>query len=73
MDTTRQPSRPTGETEGTEQEPNVIEDRDPAHNVTKEEAGGPLQPDPNEASDDFGGSPDAAYGQREGQAEEDAR
>lgn len=58
-----------GETEGAEQEPTQAGDQDPA--VRDPRPDGPMnQPaDPDEASDDFGESPDAAYGQREGQAD----
>ena len=58
-----------GETEGAEQEPTEVGDQDPA--VRDPRPDGPRnQPvDPDEASDDFGESPDAAYGQREGQAD----
>jgi hypothetical protein len=57
-----------GETEGPEQEPTQAGDQDPA--VRDPRPDGPMhQPaDPDEASDEFGESPDAAYGQREGQA-----
>ena len=58
-----------GETEGPEQEPTQAGDQDPA--VRDPAADGPMeQPvDPDTASDEFGASPDAAYGQREGQAD----
>ena len=60
-----------GETEGPEQEPTEAGDQDPA--VRDPRPDGPMnQPaDPDEASDTFGESPDAAYGQREGQADAD--
>jgi len=61
--------RTTGETEGVEQEPTEAGDQDPA--VRDPRPGGPMtQPaDPAEASQEMGESPDAAYGQREGQAD----
>lgn len=61
-----------GETEGVEQEPTQAGANDPA--VRDPRPDGPMnQPvDPDGASDDFGESPDAAYGQREGQADPDA-
>jgi hypothetical protein len=56
-----------GETEGPEQEPTTVGDADPA--VRDPRPDGPMtQPvDPENASDAFGDSPDAAYGQREDQ------
>ena len=61
-----------GETEGAEQEPTQAGDQDPAVRDPRPE--GPMnQPaDGDEASDEFGQSPDAAYGQREGQADPEA-
>lgn len=61
-----------GETEGVEQEPREVGEADPA--VRDPRADGPMkQPvDPESASDEFGESPDAAYGQREGQADPEA-
>jgi hypothetical protein len=61
--------RTQGETHGPEQEPTEAGDRDPA--VTVPRPDGPMvQPaDPAEASQEMGESPDAAYGQREGQAD----
>ena len=58
-----------GETEGPEQEPTQAGDQDPA--VRDPSPDGPMeQPvDPDAASDEFGASPDAAYGQRERQAD----
>ncbi len=57
-----------GETEGPEQEPRQAGDQDPAVRAPRPD--GPMvQPvDPDEASDEMGRSPDAVYGQREGQA-----
>ena len=57
-----------GETHGPEQVPVEAGDRDPA--VRDPRPGGPMaQPaDPDEASDELAESPDATYGQREGQA-----
>ncbi|MDQ2673360.1 MAG: hypothetical protein M3Y40_01760 [Chloroflexota bacterium] len=62
-----------GETEGTDQEPTQAGDQDPA--VRDPRPDGPMnQPvDSEQASDEFGESPDAAYGQREGQADPEAR
>lgn len=61
--------RTTGETEGPEQEPTEAGDQDPA--VRDPRPDGPMtQPaDPAEASQEMGESPDATYGQREGQAD----
>ena len=61
--------RTEGETEGPEQEPTRAGDQDPA--VRDPRPDGPMnQPyDADEASDEFGQSPDAAFGQREGQAD----
>jgi hypothetical protein len=61
--------RTTGETQGIEQEPTEAGDQDPAMRDPRPD--GPMnQPtDQNEASDEFADSPDAAYGQREGQAD----
>lgn len=67
------PEATQGETEGVEQEPTQVGDQDPA--VRDPRPDGPMnQPvDGDEASEEFGQSPDAAYGQREGQAEPEAR
>jgi hypothetical protein len=61
-----------GETEGPDQEPREVGAADPA--VRDPRPDGPMnQPvDPDEADDDFAASPDAAYGQREEQADPDA-
>jgi hypothetical protein len=61
-----------GETEGPDQQPREVGEADPA--VRDPRPDGPMnQPvEPDEASDEFGESPDAAYGQREGQAEPEA-
>ncbi len=58
-----------GETEGPEQEPTEVGDQDPA--VRDPRPDGPMDhaADADEASDAFGKSPDAAFGQREGQAD----
>lgn len=58
-----------GETDGPEQEPRMVGDQDPA--TRDPQPDGPMvQPtDPDVASDAMGESPDAAYGQREGQAD----
>ncbi|HEU5324569.1 MAG TPA: hypothetical protein VFV59_01695 [Candidatus Limnocylindria bacterium] len=59
----------SGETHGQDQEPREVGAADPA--VRDPRPDGPMkQPvDPEAASDEFGASPDAAYGQREGQAD----
>ncbi|MCV0402753.1 MAG: hypothetical protein K5924_03470 [Chloroflexi bacterium] len=61
-----------GETMGKDQEPTQAGDQDPA--VRDPRPDGPMnQPvDDDQASDDFGASPDQAYGQREGQADPEA-
>lgn len=58
-----------GETMGRDQEPREAGEADPA--VRDPRPDGPMkQPvDSDEASDEFGESPDAAYGQREEQSE----
>lgn len=58
-----------GETMGEEQVPREAGDADPA--VRDPRPDGPMnQPvDPDAASDEFGESPDAAYGQSEGQSD----
>jgi hypothetical protein len=62
--------RTQGETEGPGQEPTQAGDQDPAKRDPDPD--GPMtQPaDPDAANDRFGESPDAAYGQREGQADD---
>jgi hypothetical protein len=61
-----------GETVGPEQEPREVGDADPA--VRDPRPDGPMNQsvDSEDASDQFGQSPDAAYGQREGQADPEA-
>jgi hypothetical protein len=61
--------RAQGETLGPDQEPTEAGDQDPAARDPRPD--GPMnQPvDQDEASEEFGNSPDAAYGQREGQAD----
>ena len=61
--------RAQGETEGVDQVPTEAGDQDPASRAP--EPDGPMtQPvDPDAANDEIGESPDATYGQREGQAE----
>lgn len=61
--------RTQGETEGVEQVPTEVGDQDPASRAP--EPDGPMtQPvDPDAASDEMAESPDATYGQREGQAD----
>ena len=58
-----------GETNGPDQEPTHAGDQDPANRAPRQD--GPMfQPvDPDGANDEMGESPDAAYGQREGQAD----
>jgi hypothetical protein len=58
-----------GETVGPEQEPREVGDADPA--VRDPRPDGPMNQtvDQDEAAEEFGESPDAAYGQREGQAD----
>ena len=65
-------NRTGGETVGPDQEPTRAGDQDPA--VRDPRPDGPmLQPaDPDAASDAMGRSPDATYGQREGQADPEA-
>jgi hypothetical protein len=65
--------RAQGETLGPEQVPTEAGDQDPA--VRDPQPDGPMfQPvDPNAANEGLGRSPDATYGQREGQAEPEAR
>ena len=65
--------RAQGETLGPDQEPTEAGDQDPAARDPRPD--GPMtQPvDQDEASDEFGNSPDAAYGQREGQADPESR
>lgn len=62
-------NRTQGETMGPEQEPTAAGDQDPANRAPRPD--GPMsQPaDPAEANDEMGESPDATYGQREGQAD----
>jgi hypothetical protein len=66
---TDEANRTQGETLGPEQEPTEAGDQDPATRAPRPD--GPMvQPvDPAEASQEMGESPDAAYGQREGQAD----
>ncbi len=61
-----------GETVGEDQEPVEAGQNDPAERDPRPD--GPMnQPaDADQASDHFGESPDAAYGQREGQADPEA-
>jgi hypothetical protein len=66
---TDEASRTQGETIGAEQEPTEAGDQDPATRAPRPD--GPMvQPaDPAAASEEMAESPDAAYGQREGQAD----
>ena len=61
--------RAQGETEGVDQVPTEAGDQDPASRAP--EPDGPMtQPvDPEAANEGMGESPDATYGQREGQSE----
>ena len=63
----QQANRAQGETMGPEQEPTKAGDQDPARRDPRPE--GPMEEDADGASDRFGESPDAAYGQREDQAD----
>ena len=69
---TDEANRTQGETIGPDQEPTEAGDQDPANRAPRPD--GPMnQPtDPSEASEEMGESPDAAYGQREGQADPEA-
>jgi hypothetical protein len=66
---TDEANRTQGETVGPDQEPTEAGDQDPATRAPRPD--GPMvQPtDPDDASQEMGESPDAAYGQREGQAD----
>jgi hypothetical protein len=68
---TDEANRTQGETMGVEQVPTEAGDQEPAKRAPRPD--GPMnQPvDPAEASEEMGQSPDAAYGQREGQADSD--
>ena len=69
MSADRNANATQGETHGPEQEPTAVGDQDPG--VRDPRPDGPMnQPvDPDEANEEMGRSPDAAYGQREGQAD----
>jgi len=60
--------RTTGETHGADQEPTEAGQADPA--VRDPQPDGPMDQSGDAANEEFGQSPDAAYGQREGQAED---
>jgi len=60
--------RTTGETQGADQEPTEAGQADPA--VRDPQPDGPMDQSGDAATEEFGQSPDAAYGQREGQAED---
>jgi hypothetical protein len=68
------PGRTTGETHGTEQEPVEAGERDATQREQAANEGAPAEHDPSSPTqttqDAYGQSPDAAYGQREGQAED---
>jgi hypothetical protein len=66
--TERQANVTQGETEGPEQEPRVAGEADPA--VRDPRPDGPMDQDGDAASEEFGESPDAMYGQRESQGSE---
>lgn len=71
---TDQPGRTTGETMGRDQEPTEPGERDATQNEQARQEGAPASHDPSQpdtSSSGFGQSPDAAYGQREGQAEDE--
>lgn len=59
--------RTTGETEGADQEPTRPGQADPA--VRDPRPDGPMDQSGDAANEEFGESPGAAYGQREGQAD----
>jgi hypothetical protein len=77
-------SRTQGETHGSEQEPVIAGETDPAlreleaqqeaherdPSVPEPQGGGAVAQDPEEATEVFARSPDAAYGQRESQTDE---
>ena len=71
---TNQPGRATGETHGTEQEPVEAGERDTTQQEQAQSEGAPAEHDPatptQRTQDAYGQSPDTAYGQREGQAED---
>lgn len=72
---TQQPGRATGETHGAEQEPVEAGERDATQREQAMNEGAPAHHDPatpTQGTQDqaYGQSPDAAYGQREGQAED---
>ena len=73
MTSERSANMTQGETEGPDQEPTQVGDADPA--VRDPRPDGPMnQPvDSDRAAEHFGESPDAAYGQRESQADPEAR
>jgi hypothetical protein len=68
------PGRTTGETPGTELEPVEAGERAATQRVQAGTEGAPAEHDPSSPTqttqDAYGQSPDAAYGQREGQAED---
>ena len=68
---TDQPGRTSGETMGADQRPTEPGDQDATQQEQARREGAPATHDPSQPdSDAFGQSPDAAYGQREDQAED---
>jgi hypothetical protein len=70
---TDQPGRTTGETMGSEQQPTEPGERDSTQVEQARREGAHATHDPSQpstSSSGFGQNPDAAYGQREGQAED---
>jgi hypothetical protein len=63
--TERHGTASAGETDGPEQEPRTVGDADPA--VRDPRPDGPMDQSGDAANEEFGESPDAAYGQRESQ------
>jgi len=61
--------RTQGETEGVEQVPTEAGDQDPAKRAPRADGQMDQPVDPDAANEEMGESPDAAYGQREGQAD----
>lgn len=70
---TDQPGRTTGETMGSDQQPTEAGEHDTTQRDQARRELAPATHDPSQpstSSGGFGQSPDAAYGQREGQAED---
>ena len=68
------PGRATGETHGRQQEPVESGEHDGTQREQAADEGAPAEHDPSRPTqttqDAYGQSPDAAYGQREGQADD---